>query len=98
MRKAPALAAVALAAAALAAGCGSGSEQAGQTTTTTTTSLPQGSEPVSLDPAEFTTTIDNPYWPMRPGSRWVYRETDGQGGTQRVVVTVTPRTKSIMGI
>ena len=41
--------------------------------------LPQGSEPVTLDPADFTTEIDNPYWPMRPGSRWVYRETDTTG-------------------
>ena len=29
--------------------------------------LPQGSEPVELDPAEFTTEIDNPYWPMSVG-------------------------------
>ena len=35
---------------------------------------------------------------MRPGSRWVYREADGEGGAQRVVVTVTPRTKTILGI
>ena len=58
-------------------------------------SLPQGSEPVHLDPAEFTTRIDNPYWPMRPGSRWVYREDDGDGGVQRVVVTVTHSTRLI---
>jgi hypothetical protein len=58
-------------------------------------SLPQGSEPVDLNPADFTTRIDNPYWPMAPGSRWVYRETDGEGTVQRVVVTVTPRTKRI---
>jgi hypothetical protein len=57
--------------------------------------LPQGSEPVKLDPAEFTTEIDNPYWPMSPGSRWVYRETDGEGNVQRVVVMVTDRTKRI---
>ena len=57
--------------------------------------LPQGSEPVKLDPANFTTRIDNPYWPMRPGSRWVYRETDREGAKQRVVVTVTNRTKRI---
>jgi hypothetical protein len=57
--------------------------------------LPQGSEPVNLDPADFTTKIDNPYWPMRPGSRWVYRETDSEGTKQRVVVTVTQRTKLI---
>jgi hypothetical protein len=57
------------------------------------TSLPVGAEPVELDPADFTTEIDNPYWPMRPGSRWVYRE-----GAQRVEVTVTGETRRIMGI
>jgi hypothetical protein len=59
------------------------------------TQLPQGSERVSLKPADFTTKIDNPYWPMKPGSRWVYRETDAQGTAQRVVVTVTHKTKRI---
>jgi hypothetical protein len=53
---------------------------------------------VELDPADFVPAIDNPYWPMAPGSRWVYRETDGEGGVQRVVVTVTDRTKTIVGI
>jgi hypothetical protein len=57
--------------------------------------LPQGSEPVNLSPADFTTRIDNPYWPMRPGSRWVYRETDAEGTRQKVVVTVTRKTKRI---
>jgi hypothetical protein len=47
------------------------------------------------DPDSFTTKIDNPYWPMRPGTRWVYRETDSEGARQRVVVTVTRRTKLI---
>ena len=51
--------------------------------------------PATADPADFTTRIDNPYWPMRPGSRWVYRETDSEGARQRVVVTVTRRTKLI---
>ncbi len=32
---------------------------------------------------------------MAPGSRWVYRETDPAGARQRVVVTVTDRTKRI---
>jgi hypothetical protein len=39
------------------AGC-SGEEQA----------LPQGSEPVDLDPADFTLEIDNRSWPMTPGN------------------------------
>jgi hypothetical protein len=63
--------------------------------TARTAALPRGSEPVNLDPADFTTRIDNPYWPMRKGSRWVYRETDSEGARQRVVVTVTRRTKLI---
>jgi hypothetical protein len=80
----------------------------GETTTTVTESgqstgataspdsgLPQGSEPVTLDPAEFTTEIDNPYWPMKPGSRWVFTETSSDGSEQKVVVTVTDKTKTI---
>ena len=60
-----------------------------------TQELPQGSEQVELDPADFTTEIDNPWWPMAAGSRWVYREADSEGANQRVVVTVTDRTKTI---
>jgi hypothetical protein len=59
--------------------------------------LPQGNEPVELDPAEFTTEIDSPYWPMRPGSSWLYRERDEEGVT-RVEVTVTDRRKVVAGI
>lgn len=57
--------------------------------------LPQGGEPVNLNPADFTTDIDNPYWPMKPGSRWVYRETDSTGVRRRVVVTVTDEIKEV---
>ena len=57
--------------------------------------LPQGSESVELDPADFTTDIDNPYWPMQPGNRWVFSETDTTGARERVVVTVTDKTKRI---
>lgn len=69
--------------------CGGGTRSA---------SLPQGTEPSRLDPADFTTEIDNPYWPMPVGRRWTYRETDNESGKRRVVVTVTPQTKTIMGI
>ena len=60
--------------------------------------LPQGSTPVELDPDDFVAKIDNLYWPMAPASKWVYRETDAEGTTQRVEVTVTDRTKKILGI
>jgi hypothetical protein len=39
--------------------------------------------------------IDNPYFPLAPGSRWVYRETATDGSKQRVVVKVTDRTRLI---
>ncbi len=39
--------------------------------------------------------IDNPYFPLVPGSRWVYRETATDGAVQRVVVKVTQRTRMI---
>lgn len=65
----------------LLAGCGdSGDAEAGE----------------SVPPARmFSTRIDNPYWPMTPGSRWVYREIDSEGSVQRVVVTVTHATRRI---
>jgi hypothetical protein len=53
---------------------------------------------VRLDPGQFTTRIDNRWWPRTPGSRWTYRETDGQGSTQRVQVTVTGQTRTISGV
>ena len=76
----------ALAAAALAAAAFPASAAAG---------LPRGDDHVVLDPADFSTRVTNPWFPLRPGARWVYRETDAEGGRQRVVVTVTDRTKRI---
>jgi hypothetical protein len=57
--------------------------------------LPHGSETVKLDPADFSVNIDNPYWPMSPGSKWVYSQTDTKGVTQKIVVEVTDKTKMI---
>jgi hypothetical protein len=42
----------------------------------------------SADPAAYSTTITNPYLPLRPGHHWVYRV-----GHQRDEVTVTQQTK-----
>ena len=57
-----------------------------------------GGGPAILDPGGFTTRIDNPYWPMAPGSRWVYRETAPEGDAHRVEVTVTGRTTTVLGV
>jgi hypothetical protein len=82
---------VALAVLALAA-CGGGGSKS-----SSPSGVPEGTKPVKLEPADFTTEIDNPYWPMRPGSHWVYREVE-DGEVQRVDVTVTNRTKTLGGI
>ena len=56
--------------------------------------LPKGKERVARS-GQFHDEIDNPWWPMRPGSRWVYRETAPDGTVQRVVVRVLSKTKRI---
>jgi hypothetical protein len=57
--------------------------------------LPAGDDRVELDPAGFGIDITNPYWPMHVGDRWAFEETDGQGGVQRVEVTVLDETYTV---
>ena len=89
----------------IATACGGGSSQSttqtvtvGGTTTETATALPVGDQPLEIDPAGFTTEIDNAYFPMKPGSTRIFRETDAEGAKRKVVVEVTNDTKTIMGI
>ena len=60
--------------------------------------LPQGGDPVTLGPADFVGTIDNPYLPLAPGAKWLYRETNPDGLKQTVNVIVLKKTKQILGI
>jgi hypothetical protein len=46
----------------------------------------------SIDPANYVATIDNPFFPLEPGTKWTY------GGDEKVVVTVTTDTKLILGV
>lgn len=57
--------------------------------------LPQGNDPVALEPEDFTTKIDNPYFPLEPGTRWTYLETDEKGEELKVVVVVTRETRKM---
>src|SRR3954468_7491175 len=57
---------------------------------TTATSSPQGVP----DPSDFSTVIDNPYFPFPVGRQLVYRGTK-DGVSQKDVVTVTDRTKTV---
>jgi hypothetical protein len=81
---------------AAAAGCGSDDSDSSESQTGEGTStFPQTSESANLDPADFTTEIDNPYFPLVVGSKWVVRVTDPDGLEQRQVITVTDQTKRI---
>jgi hypothetical protein len=89
-----------LAAALALAACGGGGDGSSSTTSSSSgggeSALPPpGGEPANLNPADFTTEITNPYWPMKPGDKWVYRETDPEGKVVQDVVTVTNDTKAI---
>jgi hypothetical protein len=50
---------------------------------------------MTLDPQDFSTTIDNPYLPLVPGTQSTFREVAGDGSTATVVVTVTSKTRKI---
>ncbi len=58
-----------------------------------------GAPPYSpqINPADFSTTIDNPYLPLTPGTRLIY-EGDTSDGHERTVTEVTRDTKKIMGV
>ena len=50
-----------------------------------------------INPADFTTNIDNKYFPLEPGTTFVY-EGKTKEGTEHNEVTVTHDTRRIMGV
>jgi hypothetical protein len=50
-----------------------------------------------IDPADFVESVDNPYFPLTPGTTLVYRGVS-DGEREVVRVTVTDDTKEILGI
>jgi hypothetical protein len=71
------------------------SGNSGGSSTTPTQTLPHGTQIVKIDPARFSTTIDNRFMPMKPGTQMTYRGTDAEGTVSTITVTVTDRTKKI---
>ena len=57
--------------------------------------LPQGNDPIDLDPSDFTAGSDNRYFPLEPRRQWIFKETDEAGASLKVVVTVTTETRQI---
>jgi hypothetical protein len=58
---------------------------------------PGGEYDPPIDPSNFVTTVDNPYFPLVPGARWVYAGTT-DAGKERIEVEVTDRTKEVLGV
>jgi hypothetical protein len=100
--------ALAAAIALLASGCGSSggsttstvavprSNRSGATSASTLAPI-HGKYSPKIDPSNFVATIDNPYWPLKPGTTYHYK---GVRGTtpQTDNETVTNQTKNIIGI
>jgi hypothetical protein len=90
---------------AIASGCGSSASStatagsSGMSSSTSPSSLApiHGKYSPTIDPSNFVTTIDNRYWPLKPGTGYHYV---GIRGTtrQRDDEIVTHRTKRILGI
>ena len=92
----------------VATGCGSSGSGSSTTTSAGAASAKPGPSASTLapihghyspkvDPSNFVATIDNPYWPLKPGTTYHYK---GVRGTtpQTDDETVTHRTKNIIGI
>lgn len=85
-----------------ASACGGGGST--KTATETSPSAPRSSTTApgadyrpAIVPADFTTTIDNPYLPFTPGTRLTY-ESDTPDGHEEIVVEVTRDAKTVMGV
>jgi hypothetical protein len=101
--------AMAVALAASACGSGAGSSSSKQTTSPATTpeaptsgtSAELSSKPQAglarIDPKNFTLPVDNPYFPLKPGTTYRH-EGDKEGKPAVIVYTVTDQTKQILGV
>jgi hypothetical protein len=58
---------------------------------------PAASYTPEIDPSDFVKEIDNPYFPLEPGTTWVY-EGETPEGTERVEDTILRETKRVMGV
>jgi hypothetical protein len=58
---------------------------------------PQETYAPVIDPANFVRAIDNPYWPLTPGTTYVY-EGQTEKGNEHNEVFVTTETKVVQGV
>lgn len=53
---------------------------------------------VDITAADFVATIDNPYYPLFPGSKWVYEASLDDGTVERNEVEVLEETRDVIGV
>ena len=63
----------------------------------TATSMASARKTPDFDPGGFVPVVDNRYFPLRPGTRFVYVGTE-DGEPERIVADVTHRQKTILGV
>jgi hypothetical protein len=65
--------------------------------TPTASAMAAASKAPDFDPKDFVARVDNRYFPLRPGTRFIYRGTE-DGEREKVVTDVTHRHKTILGV
>ncbi len=50
-----------------------------------------------INPADFVAVVDNPYWPLTPGTTYIFEGTTEEG-LERIEVNVTHETREVMGV
>jgi hypothetical protein len=80
----------------LVAGCGGSAGNAGGAAKEAQETTQHAYAPY-INPADFTTEIDNKYFPLKPGTTFVY-EGKFEGATERDEMAVTHDTKQVMGV
>lgn len=51
-----------------------------------------------INPADFVTGVNNPFFTLTPGTTFVYEGEDDEGETERIVVEVTGQRKTVLGV
>jgi hypothetical protein len=75
----------------LTAGCGSSGDSGSPSRTAEKAYAPK------IDPADFVSEIDNKYFPLEPGTTFVYEGKDEEA-LERIEVSVTDDTRQVMGV
>jgi hypothetical protein len=57
-----------------------------------------GNYDVEIDPAAFSSVVDNPYLPKLPATRWEYRATDPDGEVEIITIEVLDEYRMVMGV